>query len=196
MFQFYNPQANPTTTMANPVWTGMVKTEEDAKLYNHHSHPSLPEKHTSYPEYSLSFDKREKRNSFINNTNLVLSNRSAAEPSVCQPLLNNIASSASGGTSSRMYYDGFSTRVVHSDCALSLLSSSSTQTNTMGSGLALQPNSISVAHPLDSGLHYNSQGPMLVPNVSDADVNCLDMFQAPQTSRGNNTPQTLPFYWE
>lgn len=196
MFQFYNPQADPATTMANPIWAGMVKTEEDTKLYNHHSHSPLPEKHTSYPEYSLSLDKREKQHSFINNTNLVLSNQSAAEPSVCQPLLNNIASSASGGNSSRMYYDGFSTRVVHSDCALSLLSSSSTQTNTMGSGLALQPNSISVAHPLDSGLHYNSQGPMLIPNVSDANVNCLEMFQAPHSSRGNNTPQTLPFYWE
>ncbi|KAL1829149.1 hypothetical protein ACET3Z_007561 [Daucus carota] len=189
MFQFYTPQADSSTPMTNPIWAGMVKTEEDNKLYNHHSHSSLP-------EYSLSLDKREKQHSFMNNTNLVLSNQSAAEPSVCQPLLNNIASSASGGTSSRMYYDGFSTRVVHSDCALSLLSSSSTHTNNMGSGLALQPNSIPGAHPLDSGLHYNNQGQMLVPNVGDADVNCLEMFQAPNASRGNNSPQTLPFYWE
>lgn len=202
LLQFSNPQVYPTTGVANPVWARIVKAQEDVKLYNHQSHPAhphLPEKHNAFSE-SYFGDKRGKQLSFVHSTNLELSNQSGPESSVCQPLLINIASSGSGGASNKMFCDGFSTRVFHSDCALSLLSSSPTQTSDIGLSHEVQPNSIPVAHPLDSGLNYSSLEPMesiLVPNVSNADVHSMGMFpMAPHAARGNETPQTLPFYWE
>ncbi|KAK3013853.1 hypothetical protein RJ639_010201, partial [Escallonia herrerae] len=155
LLAFSSPQVYATASVANPTWAGIVKAEEDAKIYNQHSHSHPPDKESPYPESSSSTNKAGNRFGFLHSTNLKLSNQTAQEASVCQPLFKTTASFESGGSSSKMFCDGFSARFVHSDFALSLLSSSPSQTSGVSLSHAMQPNSIPTAHPLHTSLNYD-----------------------------------------
>uniref|UniRef100_A0A5B6ZU58 Putative Squamosa promoter-binding protein isoform 1 n=1 Tax=Davidia involucrata TaxID=16924 RepID=A0A5B6ZU58_DAVIN len=194
-------QVYPTATVENPIWSGVVKAEQDAKLYKQHPHLHLLDKQNSFPgSSSSSYKGGGKQFDFLHGTNLALSNQTVQEASVCQPLVKPVASSESGGGGLEMFCDGLSTQVLNSDCALSLLSSAPVQTSGISLSHMVPPDSIPMAHPLVPSLHYNSLEPMdsvLVSNASETDVHCQGMFHmGPGASSGNETPQTLPFYWE
>ncbi|KAK2975565.1 hypothetical protein RJ640_014052 [Escallonia rubra] len=200
LLTFSSPQVYATASVANPTWAGIVKAEEDAKNYNQHSHSRPLDKESPYPESSSSTNKGGNRLGFLHSTNLKLGNQTAQEASVCRPLFKTTASFESGGSSNKMFCDGFSARVAHSDFALSLLSSSPSQTSGISLSHAMQPNSIPTAHPLHTSLNYDRMEPMEsigVPSAGNSDVHCQGMFHMPpHASRDNGTPQTLPFYWE
>ncbi|PIA51063.1 hypothetical protein AQUCO_01100114v1 [Aquilegia coerulea] len=201
---FSNAQVRPSTTVMSSAWKAVVKTEEDAAQYN--SHPSLHyvDRHNPFPgSFSGSF-KREKQFPFLPVNNPV-GGHSVAEVSVCQPLLNTIASSQSGRTSRKMFSDGLN-QVLDSDCALSLLSSPPTQTSGINMSHLVQPNNIPIAQPLVSVMQYNglggyqSQGiegePMdnvLVSDTNDSEIHCHGIYNG---SSQNGVQQRLPFSWE
>lgn len=99
-----------------------------------------------------------------------------------------------------MFCGRLTTQIHDSDCALSLLSSPQIQTSEIGLRHIVQPNSISLLQPVGPSLHGNSLEPIdsvLVSNGRGADVHCPGMFHmGSDGSRGNEAPQTLPFYWE
>ncbi|CAK9170263.1 unnamed protein product [Ilex paraguariensis] len=194
---FSSSQVFPMTAASNTIWSGVEKAEQHDKLHNEHSQlQHLPSKQNLFPGPSSSSNAGGwKPPSFLHMTNLSLSNQTASEASICQSVLKTVASSESDARSHQMPCDGLSTQVLHSDRALSLLSSSPTQT----SGICLS-HSTPMAHPLHPGLHYNSLEAMnsiLIPNAGEASVHCQGMFQSgPDEPSDNEAPQTLPFYWE
>lgn len=180
--------------MANTIWPGVTKPDNDTKPYNHHSHSRLQDKQYPFQE-SSNRDRGGERFSFLHSTNLELSNQSSREAFVCQPLLKTPPESGSS-SSSKMLCDGFS----NSDCALSLLSSSPTQVSSMGLSHPMHPGSIHATHMLTPGLNYGGLQHMdsvdLVPSAGDADdvAHCQRMFHvAPHASRGDNE---TPFFWD
>ncbi|KAA8542098.1 hypothetical protein F0562_023250 [Nyssa sinensis] len=201
LFPFSSPQVYPTATVATPVWAGVVKAEQDAKLYKQQPHLHQLHKQNSFPgSTSGSYKGGGKQFDFLHGANLGLSNQTVPEASVCQPLLKSVASSESGGGNREMFCNGLSTQILNSDCALSLLSSAPVQTSGISMSHMVPPDSIPLAHPLVPSLHYNSLEPMdsvIVSNASETELHCQGMFHmGPGASSGNETPQTLPFYWE
>ncbi|KAA8540669.1 hypothetical protein F0562_024412 [Nyssa sinensis] len=200
LFPFSSPHVYPTPAVANSVWTGVVKAEQDAKLYKQHPHLHLLDKQNSFAGSSSSNYKGGKQFDFLHGANLALSSQTVPEASVCRPLLKSITPSESGGSSSEMFCGGLSSPVLNSDCALSLLSSAPTQTSGISLSHMVPPDSTPLAHPLGPNLHYSNLVPMnslFVSNASDTDVHCQGMFHmGPAVSSDNETPETLPFYWE
>ncbi|XP_048329804.1 squamosa promoter-binding-like protein 13A isoform X2 [Ziziphus jujuba] len=197
-----------STPLVNHSWAGVVKTEADhAGLHNQHTNLPLLDKQnlflgSSSSSSSSSYKGRKQLGVLLGNDLPTLNNQTSLEVSVCQPLLRSISLSESGGGSrSKMFCDRLTTQIHDSDCALSLLSSPQTQTSEIGLRHIVQPNSISLVHPVGPpSLHGNSLEPIdsvFVSNGSDASVHCPGMFHmGSDGSQGNEAPQTLPFHWD
>ncbi|KAF8399987.1 hypothetical protein HHK36_015860 [Tetracentron sinense] len=204
LLPFTGAQIFPTTTVVGPTWAGVVKTEDDATLYNRHSQLHFIDRQMpgSFP---CSY-KEAKQFPFLQGNDPTLGHQMTPEASICQPLLNTIASSGSGGGSQKMFSDGLP-RVLDSDCALSLLSLPRTQTSGISLSHVVQADSIPMAQRLFPSMQYNdlgryscSQGmedepvdSVMVPDVNNADIHCQGIFQMGLS--GNEAPQTLPFSW-
>lgn len=184
-------QIYPSTTISAASWGGVIKTEEDAKLYSHHQNLNFQ---NPFPGSSSGSSYREGKLSFL------LGNQTTPQASTCHPFLNAVPSSASGGPLNCKPFSKSSTLFPDSDCALSLLSSPPTQNPAINLRHIVQPDPIPMAEPLVPNPHYNSLGPVdsiLVPSRGDANVEYQGMFHLqPDGSTRNEAPQTLPFYWE
>ncbi|KAK9120124.1 hypothetical protein Scep_018217 [Stephania cephalantha] len=211
LMPFANPQVLPTTSVVSATWPTVVKTEEDSMLYNNHPSMRFSDRQNPFPGSLSRSYKGEKQFPFLHVSDPTLGHRTAPEPSVCQPLLNTIASSESGGAATKMFSEGLAR--IDSDCALSLLSSPPTQTSGISSmSHMVQHNSISMAQPLIPTLQYNdnsisryhsqgmegeSVGSVLVSHSNDADIHCSGIFHVGhEGSSQEGVPQTLPFSWE
>lgn len=206
LLPFGNAQLQPSTNVMSPTWRAVVKTEEDTIQYN--SHPSLHymDRQNQYTgSYSGSY-RREKQFPFLPVDNPVIVHRSVAEASVCQPLLNTIASSQSGITNRKTFSDGLN-RVIDSDCALSLLSSPPTQSSGINMSHLVPSDSIPMAQPLEPCMQYNGLGgyhsegiesqqigTVLVSHANDSGIHCHGMYAV--GSSQNEVHQRLPFSWE
>ncbi|KAI3673617.1 hypothetical protein L6452_39741 [Arctium lappa] len=207
MLQFSSPHVYQTTTLTNPLWAGMVKSEEEATYSTHHS--NLAHKQNPFSESSSGAKKlteKQQFNLFQNSgSHLKLNHQTSSPPKVCQqPVLNFEANSSSYD---KLFCDGYPPPaqlqpVVQSDCALSLLSSSPSQTScTTLSHVVHPPNSFpATPNPLDPGTGYGGLESIMDPNGND----CNEMIQMglhhhhhhQHASPDNGAPQTLPFYWE
>ncbi|XP_043726211.1 squamosa promoter-binding-like protein 16 [Telopea speciosissima] len=209
LLPYTSPQIFSPASMLSATWTGVVKTEEDATLYNRHF---INRQNPFTGSFSHDYKGGGKQFPFVASNATTLANQTAPEASVCQPLLNTITSSQS--ESGRNIFSNGLSRVHDSDCALSLLSSPSTQT----SGISLNnlnhvvhPESIPMAHPLIPGLQYSGLGrypssrvmedeqvgSVLVTETSDADLHCEGIFHVGSDGSSQTVgQQTLPFAWE
>ncbi|XP_024977060.1 squamosa promoter-binding-like protein 13A [Cynara cardunculus var. scolymus] len=207
MLQFSSPHVYQTTTLTNPLWAGMVKSEEDVMYPAHHS--NLAHKHNPFSESSSGTKKLTEKQQFSlfqNSGSHLKLNHQTSPPKVCQqPVLNFEANSSYD----KLFCDGYPPParlqpVVQSDCALSLLSSSPSQTScTTLSHVVHPPNSFpATPNPLDPGASYGGLESIMDPNGND----CNEMIQMGlhhhhhhhhhHGSPDNGAPQTLPFYWE
>ncbi|KAM7480168.1 hypothetical protein LguiA_028381 [Lonicera macranthoides] len=124
------------------------------------------------PDSAFSSRRKEMEFSFLDSTNLKLGNQTAL---------------SSGG--------------IHSDCVLSLLSSSSSspiQTSGVSLNDVMGPDSLPTARPVDPSPSYSAIEPMeaiLVPNAN-AHFQEIMLHVEPRAGRDSEAPQTLPFYWE
>lgn len=188
-----SPHVYPSTTMVSPTWSGVVNNDADAS-----THFSLQQEMHMLGKQNLCFGSSlsssyklgwkqfpflevDKPPTF-NRQTTSSPPRPSHEAFICQPLLRNIPLSESGGAGSySIFCDRLTTttQVQDSDCALSLLSS--TQTQTSENHMILQPNSIPLVLPMDP------MDSVLVSNHRDED--------SPWSS-GSKSSQTLPFNWE
>lgn len=184
MFPLSGPEVYPTTALSNPMWPGVVKTKQDHKLYDQH----LLDKNPYSGSSSNSYGAEGKQFNFL---------QTVPEASSHQPFHKTVAASSESG---------FSTQVLSSNCALSLLSSpppplQPSEISFKSRMLQLPPSSsIPLAHPLGPRLHGNnveSMDSLLVPDSSDTGVQCQGMFHIGRDSSSENeASQTLPFCWE
>ncbi|XP_031490103.1 squamosa promoter-binding-like protein 16 isoform X2 [Nymphaea colorata] len=146
-FQSFMNQHNFRNTIREHSWTmGFVKSEED-NLYNHQPQMLSMNRQQSFLGQSSSYYKGSKQFPFLQSGDIKIGNK-PIETSVCEPL---VTTTAAPGSSSRIFSDSL-IRVIDSDCALSLLSSS-----TQSSGLSLNniDHQIPMALPLVQGLQFN-----------------------------------------
>ncbi|MFS7964076.1 putative transcription factor SBP family [Helianthus anomalus] len=199
MLQFASPHVYQTPTLTNPLWTGMVKCEEEP------TYSTRALKQNPYPESSSGTKKvhgKQQFSLFHNNcsgSHLKL-NHETSPPKVChQQLLSFEANNNNNNSSNydKLFCDGYPPParvvqpVVPSDCALSLLSSSPSQTScTTLSHVMHPPNSFTATpNPLDPGVGYGG-----LESIMDHNHNHTRNHH--HVSRDNGAPQTLPFYWE
>ncbi|XP_076939482.1 squamosa promoter-binding-like protein 13A [Bidens hawaiensis] len=197
MFQFASPHVYQTTTLTNPLWTGMVNCESEP-TYSTRAH-----RQNAYPESSSSGSKKvtgkQQFSLFDNNcsgSHLRL-NHESSPPKACHQQLISFEGNNNNNNNSydKLFCDGYSPParvvqpVVPSDCALSLLSSSPSQTScTTLSHVMHQPNSFTATpNPLDHGAGYGGLESIMDRNHSR---------NHHHASRDSGAPQTLPFYWE
>lgn len=165
MLQFSSPHVYQTTTLSNPIWTDMVKSEEEPTYSIRHPIPT--HKQNPFPESSSGTKKATPKqqqfslfhdNSSGSGSHLKLNHQTSPPPKVCQQQL--LSFEANSNSYDKLFCDGYSppgrihpvVQSVQSDCALSLLSSSPSQTScTALSHVMHQPNSFSVTptNPLD-----------------------------------------------
>ncbi|OVA09574.1 Transcription factor [Macleaya cordata] len=208
LLPFANPQVFPSTTVVSPTWRGVVKTEEDTIVNSHHLSLHYGDRQNPFPGSFSRSHKGGKQFPFLQVNEL--GSRMVPEVSVSQPLIHNVASSENIGTGRKMFSDGL-TRVLDSDCALSLLSSPPTQRSGISLSHVVQPDSIPMSQPLVPDLQYNNglgryqsqgmdgetMGSVLVSDATDAEINCQGIFHMGHNgSSQNGMPQTLPFCWE
>lgn len=210
---FANPQVFTSTNATNPSWHGVVKIKEESRIKGNHLSLHYVDKQNPFHGSFSRTHKGGKQYPFLQTNEF--SNRVVPEVSVCQPLINNVASSENVPTSQKIFSDGL-TRVLDSDCALSLLSSPSTQQQRSGISLShvVHHDSIPMSQPLvpdleqyNNGLgryHQSQQvlgsetiGSVLVSHANDTELNCQGIFHmGPNGSSQNGMSQTLPFSWE
>lgn len=218
LLSFSPPQIFPSAVVSS-TWTAAVKPENDVVLFNNQSNLNYVDRQNSFPESSSSVHsyKGVNRFQFMQGTD----NNHLPEASICQPLLDPNARSGHTNSGQKMFSDGLN-QVIHSDRALSLLSSATAVTREIGFSPMVQqqqqPESIpptaqqSLAHHSHS-LHYGSPGqfpfaPELENNKpvvsetqsqvsSNATLHFQEMFQTgPDESSTSGSHQTLTFLWE
>ncbi|PWA89658.1 SBP-like protein [Artemisia annua] len=210
MLQFSSPHVYQTTTLTNPIWANMVKSEEEP-MYSIR-HPIPVHKQNPFPESSSGTKKATPKqqqfslfhdNGSSSGSHLKLNQQTAPPAKVCQQQLLTIE--ANSNSYDKLFCDGYSppgrvhpaVQSVQSDCALSLLSSSPSQTScTALSHVMHQPNSFSVTptNPLDTGAGYGGLESIMDHNGNN--MIQMGLHQHHHASRDNGAPQTLPFYWE
>ncbi|XP_052183320.1 squamosa promoter-binding-like protein 18 [Diospyros lotus] len=200
LFPFPSPELHPSTALANPIWTGVMKSKPDAELYDQNLHLHLHEKQNPFPGSLSSYGEQGKHLSFLNGDALVLGNQTVAEASDCQPFLKTIAAAESDRPNREMFSDGLSAQFLTSNCALSLLSTSAMPTSGISLSHMVAPSSIPLGHPLATGLHKNSEAGMdsaPLHNAGETDVHCQGMSHIVRDpSSENEASPTLPFCWE
>lgn len=175
-------------------WLGAVKAETDAAVvYNNYSQLNFSDRKNPIPDSLCHNYKGGKQFPFSQGPSTSLPG-----VSVCQPLPD--ASFASSNTSSSQ-----KNRVIDSDCALSLLSSTPAETRQVGLSQMVQFNSVSSAQSLVPGLHYSMLGmegravsaALVNEYSSNANVHCHGMFSIdPDGSSASGPHQTHSFLWE
>ncbi|KDP22599.1 hypothetical protein JCGZ_26430 [Jatropha curcas] len=147
--------AYPSTTLVSPTWSGAVTSEADATTHIHYSPQQqmhMPSKQNLPFECSLSKSYKE----------------------------NNVGGSYSMFCDRLTTTTTTTTQVQSSDCALSLLSSTQTQTSGNRIVQLQQPNSIPLVQSLDT---------------MDSALDAHGPNHSPWSS-ANKSPLTLPFNWE
>ncbi|XP_031476252.1 squamosa promoter-binding-like protein 16 isoform X1 [Nymphaea colorata] len=144
-FQSYmNQQGFPNVIHENSWTAGFVKSE-DENVYNRQSQMLPMGRQQPFLGASSSYFKGSKQYPFVQSGDLKFGTK-PIETSVCQPL---VTATTTPGSSSSIFSDSL-IRVIDSDCALSLLSSS-----TQSSALGLNNIDIPMALPLVQGLQFN-----------------------------------------
>lgn len=199
-FQFSSPQIFPSRAAPHSSWDGTVKAENEAMLYNIHSPLNFIERKDTLPgPFSHSF-KGGKQFPFLQETSSSLPGVS----SVCQPFLDLSSTSKNSGSCHKMFSDR-SSHVIHSDRALSLLSSPPAENRKIQLSHMLQPDPIHSAQSFAPNPHYNGLGMEVEPvgsvlEASDnnsADLHCQGIFQfEPDESSATVPHQTISFSWE
>nr|WCD39357.1 squamosa promoter binding-like protein 7 [Cenchrus americanus] len=154
-------------------WPGVIKTEENP-FYSHHQIPLGTSNRQHFVGASSAYAKEGRRFPFLQEgeisfaTGVVLE----APASARQPVLKAAAppESSSGSTGGKMFSDGL-TRVLDSDCALSLLSAPANSSGIDVSRMVRPTEHVPMAQPLVSGLQFGSSS----------------WFSRPQTSAGGAT---------
>ncbi|RZC59765.1 hypothetical protein C5167_007071 [Papaver somniferum] len=210
---FANPQVFPSTTVTSPSWHAVVKTEEEIITDSNHLQSHYANRQNMFPGSFSRTNKEGKQFPFLQANEH--GNRMVPEVSSCQPLINNVAACSENisSNSRKLFSDGL-TRILDSDCALSLLSSPPSQQRS-GSSLShvVQSDSIPMSQPLVPDLEqYNQQGlsryhqsqqgmggetigSVLVSHATDAELNCQGLFH--MGPNGNGSSQNgIPFSWE
>ncbi|CAN6464733.1 unnamed protein product [Victoria cruziana] len=144
-FQSYMNQQNFPNVIRESSWTAGFVKSEDENVYNRQSQMLPMGRQQQFFGASPSYFKGSKQYSFVQNGDLKFGTKQV-ETSICQPL---VTATATPGSSSSIYSDSL-IRVIDSDCALSLLSSS-----TQSSALGLNSIDIPMALPLVQGLQFN-----------------------------------------
>lgn len=138
---------------------------------------------------------------------------------MCQPLLKTVAAPPpeSGGGGNKMFSDGL-TRVLDSDCALSLLSAPANSSGIDVGRMVRPAEQVPMAQPLVSGLQFGSSswfsrpqaGAGAVPTTTglegeqmntvlgpnDNDMNYNGMFHVGGEGSSDGTSSSLPFSWQ
>ncbi|XP_041012814.1 squamosa promoter-binding-like protein 18 isoform X2 [Juglans microcarpa x Juglans regia] len=195
---FGAPQIFPQGPVVSSTSLGAAKAETDvAVLYN--GYRQLNFRDSSIPD-SLCHNYRGGKQ-------LLFSQGSSSSfPGASVYQLHPGANFASSNTSSsqKVFHNELN-RVVDSDCALSLLSSSPAETRQVGLSQMVQFNPIPSAQSLVPSLHYNGLGmegktvsSALVDDCnSNANVHCQGMFSiVPHGSSVTGPHQTHSFLWE
>ncbi|XP_076909804.1 squamosa promoter-binding-like protein 13A [Bidens hawaiensis] len=191
MLQFSSPHAYQTTTLTSPLWSGLIKSEEEP------AYLTRAQKQNPFPESSsgikkLKGEQRQQQFSLFHDgsgSHLKLDH----QPKVGQQQLISFEANNTNSSSGyeKLLGDGYlplgrvvPPPVVQSDCALSLLSSSPSQTScTTLSHVMHPPSSFAAAppNPLHLGAGYGG-----LDSIMDHH----------HVSPHDGVPQTLPFYWE
>ncbi|KAF5806977.1 putative transcription factor SBP family [Helianthus annuus] len=196
MLQFSSPHVYQTATLTGPLWTGMVKSEEEP-AYSTRVHKQNP-----FPESSSGIKKptreqRQQRFSLFHDgsgSHLKL-NHKTSQPKVSQQQLPNFeVNNSNNNNYDKLFCNGYPppARLVQSDCALSLLSSSPSQTScTTLSHVMHPPNSFTATpNPLDPGAGYGGGLDSIMGHHNHYHNHHHHV------SPDDGAPQTLPFYWE
>ncbi|KAF2311518.1 hypothetical protein GH714_024518 [Hevea brasiliensis] len=187
MLPFPSPHVYPTTTVVSPTWSGIVNGEVDASThFGLQQQMHIPGKQNLFFGSSSSGSNKLGWKQFpffqVDKPPTSSTPSPPHEAFICQPLLRNkipLSDSSVAGSYS-IFCDRLATitQVQDSNCALSLLSS--TQTQTYGNHI-VQPNSIPLVHPMD---------PM------DSVLVSKDRHGGSSWSSGSRPSHTLPFNWE
>lgn len=208
------PQIFPTDASVTN-WSRMIKSEEDM-LYSN----SLP-LHLFDRQHSLTISpcsyKEGKHFTFLQDGDAAIRRRTMVGTHPLQLQPKTIGSSES---SDCKLFPNEITRVFSSDCAPSLLSSSS-QTSGINLRQVVSGDRISMSQPLVSGLQYSGlsrypcpqasdtvspflcseikdgqMGTTYVPDASDTDLHCGCVFQIGVEGSSDGTAPGLPFPWQ
>ncbi|KAG2702766.1 hypothetical protein I3843_06G098600 [Carya illinoinensis] len=201
---FSSPQLFPQGPVASSAWFGAVKVESDtAMLYNSHSQLNFFDRKNITPDSLCHNYKEGKQFPFSQGT----SSSQLPGAAVCQlPPDANFASNNASSSSQKEFSNELN-RVINSDCALSLLSSTPAETRQVGlSQMMLQFNPSPLAQSsLVPSLQYNGLGmegktmsSALVNDCSsNANLHCEGMFSiGPDSSSASGPHQTHSFLWE
>lgn len=180
LLSFGGPQLVPSAIM-NSAWAG-------DQCYNY------IDRHENFPgSFAQAFGGGNQFKIFQENDSHV------SESSVCQPLVDPNFASGNHPHFQKLFSEGLS-RVVDSDCALSLLSSAPAETREIGLS-QMAPSSIHYCDlsQFSQGMESKPMASVLSSFVGDnANVHCQGMFQngpdGPSSSSGSH--QTLSFRWE
>ncbi|XP_071694096.1 squamosa promoter-binding-like protein 13A [Rutidosis leptorrhynchoides] len=193
MLQFSSPHVYQTSTLTNPIWTGIVKSEDEPTYSTHHL--TLAHKQNPFHESSFVTKKLTEKQQF----SLFHNDGSSSHPKLNQQTEAN--SSYDKLFCDGTYLPSAEARVqpmVQSDCALSLLSSSPSQTSCTTLNHVVNPSSSLLATPnnkLDPGAGYGGLESIMDHN-GNAIIQTGFHHQQGHVSPDNEAPQTLPFYWE
>nr|XP_043606369.1 squamosa promoter-binding-like protein 13A [Erigeron canadensis] len=210
MLQFSSPHVYQTTTLTNPMWTSVVKPEEEPTYSTRQLNLAHKQNPNPFPEPSSSTKRvtgKQQFSLFQNNngpgTHLKLNHR-ASPPKVCQQP-QQLLSFEANSSYDKIYCDGYPPPaarvqpVAQSDCALSLLSSSPSQTSCTTLNHVMHPSSSYTAtpNPLDPGTGYGGLESIMDPNRNEMiQMGLHQQRHHHHASSDNGVPQTLPFYWE
>ncbi|KAH0466712.1 hypothetical protein IEQ34_003950 [Dendrobium chrysotoxum] len=224
------PQIFPTAA-ADSNWSTIIKSEEytlsrhqpsPLHFINRAAVPPPPQHFCS--SFTWSF-KEGKQLPFLHDDEMVLSSRTTLEPAVTiQPLLKTISSAAESSSRKIILTNGLP-RTLDSDCALSLLSSSThTPTISLGQDIPVeriqagdQPMLSSLDYGIGLGLYSHLQATannvsmttgflcsgienehvstVLVSDAIEADLHCQRIFHVEGEGTSDRASHCLPFSW-
>ncbi|KAJ0969216.1 hypothetical protein J5N97_022093 [Dioscorea zingiberensis] len=191
-------QMVPSATL-EPNWMSTIKSEQNV-VYIQPPSMHLIDRQQGFPGSSSSSYEAGKHFPFLHDNGPILSSRTAIETSPCQQLLETMIAPSENSSIKMFCSDGL-TQVIDSDCALSLLSST-TLSQTVPT------NRILMCQPLVSSLPYNTLGrysspqdsssispTVLVSSANDTYLPCQSMFQVDGQGPSVETSNPLPFSW-
>ncbi|TVU04922.1 hypothetical protein EJB05_48066, partial [Eragrostis curvula] len=212
-----------TTTRPEASWPGIIKTEESP--YFTHQIPLGTSNRQHFVGSTSAYTKEGRRFPFLQEGEISFATGVVLEAaSVCQPLLKTVAapppeSGGGGGGSNKMFSEGL-TRVLDSDCALSLLSAPANSSGIDVGRMVRPAEHVPMAQPLVSGLHFGSSSWFSRPQAAagavsaaatagleseqmntvlganDNDMNYNGMFHVGGEGSSDGTSSSLPFSWQ
>ncbi|XP_062190989.1 teosinte glume architecture 1-like [Phragmites australis] len=211
-----------TTPRPDANWPGVIKTEESP--YYTHQLPLATSSRQHFVGSTSAYTKEVRRFPFQQEGEISFATGVVMEASVCQPLLKTVAPpESSSGSGSKMFSDGL-TRVLESDCALSLLSAPANSSVIDVSRMVRPTEQVPMAQPLVSGLQFGSSPwfsrppastgavsmttgfsscPVVeseqlntVLSLNDNEMNYNGMFHVGGEGSSDGTSPSLPFSWQ